>query len=41
MIKKEVAINLFGLIRDIKNSNLSREAFSQIYNVEGEIKITF
>ena len=38
MIKKEIAINLFGLIRDIKNSNLSREALVKYIMLRVKLK---
>ena len=41
MIKKEVAINLFGLIRDIKNSNLSREALVKYIMLRVKLKSLF
>ena len=41
MIKKEVAINLYGLIRDIKNSNLSREALIKYIMLRVKLKSTF
>ena len=41
MIKREVAINLFGLIRDIKNSNLSREALVKYIMLRVKLKSLF
>ena len=41
MIKKENAINLFGLIRDIKNSNLSREALVKYIMLRVKLKSLF
>ena len=41
MIKKEIAINLFGLIRDIKNSNLSREALVKYIMLRVKLKSLF
>jgi hypothetical protein len=41
MIKKEVAINLFVLIRDIKNSNLSREALVKYIMLRVKLKSLF
>ena len=41
MIKKEVAINLYGLIRDIKNSNLSREALVKYIMLRVKLKSLF
>jgi len=41
MIKKELAINLFGLIRDIKNSNLSREALVKYIMLRVKLKSLF
>jgi len=38
MIKKENAINLFVLIRDIKNSNLSREALVKYIMLRVKLK---
>lgn len=41
MIKKENAINLFVLIRDIKNSNLSREALVKYIMLRVKLKSLF
>ena len=41
MIKKENAINLFALIRDIKNSNLSREALVKYIMLRVKLKSLF
>ena len=41
MMKKEVAINLFSLIRDIKNSNLSREALVKYIMLRVKLKSLF
>ena len=41
MIKKENAINLFILIRDIKNSNLSREALVKYIMLRVKLKSLF
>lgn len=41
MIKKEVAINLYGIIRDIKNSNLSREALVKYIMLRVKLKSLF
>ena len=41
MIKKEVAINLFGLIRDLKNSNVSRESLVKYIILRVKLKSLF
>lgn len=41
MIKREIAINLFDLIRDIKNSNLSREALVKYIMLRVKLKSLF
>jgi len=41
MIKKENAINLFSSIRDIKNSNLSREALVKYIMLRVKLKSLF
>ena len=40
-MKKEIAINLYGLIRDIKNSNLSREALVKYIMLRVKLKSLF
>ena len=40
-MKKEKAINLFGVIRDIKNSNLSREALVKYIMLRVKLKSLF
>ena len=40
-MKKENAVNLYGLIRDIKNSNLSREALIKYIMLRVELKSLF
>ena len=40
-IKKENAVNLYGLIRDIKNSNLSREASVKYIMLRVKLKSLF
>ena len=41
MIKKEIAISLYGVIRDIKNSNLSREALVKYIMLRVKLKSLF
>lgn len=40
-IKRENAVNLYGLIRDIKNSNLSREALVKYIMLRVKLKSLF
>lgn len=40
-IKKENVVNLYGLIRDIKNSNLSREALVKYIMLRVKLKSLF
>ena len=40
-IKRENAVNLYGLIRDIKNSNLSREALVRYIMLRVKLKSLF
>ena len=40
-IKRENAVNLYGLIRDIKNSNLSREALIKYIMLRVKLKSLF
>ena len=40
-IKRENAVNLYGLIRDIKNSNLSREALMKYIMLRVKLKSLF
>ena len=40
-MKRENVVNLYGLIRDIKNSNLSREALVKYIMLRVKLKSTF